>query len=128
MAQGGVFFTADSTVTAIEFSSASDTVWTGPVLDDVSVYLTSLPGDLNIDGLVNSADLDIVREHWNETVTAGDLAMGDATGDGFVGSGDLDTVRANWGQSLLAAAVPEPGVLSLLAMGLFCLVGRFRRS
>ena len=88
----------------------------------------SHPGDLNRDGFVNSADLDIVREHWNETVTAGDLAMGDATGDGFVGSGDLDTVRANWGESLFAAAVPEPGVLSLLAMGLFCLAGRARRS
>ena len=82
----------------------------GPTIDHVRVYQTSIPGDLNADGLVGSADLDIVREHWNEKVTPGDLSMGDADGDGFVGSGDLDTVRANWGDTLFAAAVPEPGM------------------
>ena len=58
----------------------------------------SLPGDLNDDGLVSSADLDIVRSHWGETVTAGDLSMGDASGDGTVNSADLDVVRAKLGQ------------------------------
>ena len=79
--------------------------------------LPELPGDLNRDGLVGSPDLDIVREHWNETVPPGDLSMGDASGDGFVGSSDLDTVRANWGESLFAAAVPEPGMGILMLLG-----------
>ena len=73
----------------------------------------SLPGDLDGDGLVNSDDLDIVRSHWGETVTAGDLAAGDASGDGIVDSGDLDIIRAHWGTQA-TAAVPEPGMTACL--------------
>ena len=65
-----------------------------------------LPGDLNEDGFVGSADLDIVRANWGATVTPG--TSGDADGDGVVNSGDLDVVRANWGAG--GVAVPEPGV------------------
>lgn len=72
-----------------------------------------LPGDLNGDGLVGSADLDIVRGNWGTTTTPGNQSAGDPSGDGLVGSADLDIVRANWGATT-AAAVPEPGVLLLL--------------
>ena len=75
-----------------------------------------IDGDLNDDGSVNSGDLDIVREHWGDTVTAGDLLSGDPSGDGFVGSADLDIVRGNWGNTA-AAAVPEPGMVVLAVMG-----------
>ena len=83
----------------------------------------TLAGDLDGDGFVGSSDLDIVRAHWGDTVTAGDLAMGDPSGDGMVGSADLDVVRANWGLSL-PAAVPEPGGLLLLSIGLIGIVLR----
>lgn len=78
----------------------------------------SLPGDLNGDGVVGSADLDIVRGNWGRTVSPGLLGAGDCSGDGEVGSADLDIVRAHWGQELTAAAaVPEPSVpVGLLAM------------
>ena len=66
-----------------------------------------LDGDLNGDGLVGSADLDIVRAHWGTSTTPGDLLSGDPSGDGSVGSADLDIVRANWGATS-AASVPEP--------------------
>ena len=56
-----------------------------------------LAGDLNGDGLVGSADLDIVRANWGASVDAGCLLCGDPSGDGSVGSADLDIVRANWG-------------------------------
>ncbi len=69
-----------------------------------------LAGDLNGDGMVGSADLDIVRANWGQTVEAGCLSCGDPSGDGVVGSPDLDIVRANWGAST-AAAVPEPSWL-----------------
>ena len=64
----------------------------------------SIPGDLNGDGMVGSADLDIVRANWGQTVSPGSLTDGDPSGDGVVGSADLDVVRANWGQTAAAAS------------------------
>ncbi len=82
----------------------------------------TLPGDLNGDGVVNSGDLDLVRGHWGTTDPAGD-----ANGDGIVNSGDLDIVRANWGATL-AAAVPEPGAITLLLLAGLAAVSRRRRA
>lgn len=74
----------------------------------ISINPVRIPGDLNGDGLVGSADLDLVRAHWGASVTPGDLLSGDISADGSVGSADLDIVRANWGNG--PAAVPEPGL------------------
>lgn len=82
-----------------------------------------LEGDLNGDGLVGSGDLDIVRAYWGQSVSVGDFGSGDANADGVVGSADLDIIRANWG-STAAAAVPEPGVVGLLAVVLMGVVLR----
>ncbi len=75
------------------------------------VLCAGLAGDLNGDGYVGSADLDIVRGAWNKRTSAGDLPAGDPSGDGRVGSGDLDIVRAGWGNGSPPSAVPEPGAL-----------------
>ena len=75
-------------------------------------YHDVLPGDLNADGLVGSADLDIIRANWGQTVTAGSLIDGDPSGDGVVGSADLDVVRANWGSQIPAAASSNSAVQS----------------
>ncbi len=87
--------------------------------DDLELTVSTggpvLEGDLDGDGLVGSADLDIVRANWGSTVTPGDLTMGDASGDGSVGSADLDIVRANWGATA-AAAVPEPGIYAIMLL------------
>ena len=91
----------------------------------IPVEPEELPGDLDGDGFVGSSDLDIVRGAWGLSVTGG-AAEGDPSGDGVVGSADLDIVRGNWGSSLDPAAVPEPGVLALLACGLVCLARRRR--
>ncbi len=82
------------------------------------------PGDLNGDGLVNSADLDLVRGNWGSAVQPG--TSGDANGDGFVNSADLDIVRSNWGAGA-AAAVPEPSMVALL-VGVFAPLGLIRRK
>ena len=82
-----------------------------------------LDGDLNGDGTVSSADLDIVRGNWGQTVTG--AGNGDANDDGVVNSGDLDIVRANWGRTA-AAAVPEPGILAMLLVALGCAALRRR--
>lgn len=76
-------------------------------------YPSDLPGDLDGDGMVGSADLDIVRANWGQTVSG--PSEGDPSGDGTVGSDDLDIVRANWGAS--AVAVPEPATTVLLPCG-----------
>jgi len=73
----------------------------------------NLEGDLNGDGFVGSADLDLVRGNWGTVVAPG--ANGDANSDGFVNSADLDIVRGNWGASL-PTAVPEPGIGILIGL------------
>ncbi len=78
-------------------------------------------GDANRDGTVSSADLDIVRAHWGQSVTPGDVSRGDLSGDGAVGGADLDIVRANWGRGVIptAAAVPEPLAGALFVGAIF---------
>jgi hypothetical protein len=53
-------------------------------------------GDLNGDGFVGQADLDIVLGRWGWTVSPTDAA--DPSHDGFVGQADLDIVLSYWGQ------------------------------
>ena len=67
-------------------------------------FAPTVPGDLNVDDVVNSADLDLIRAHWLESVTPGDTFSGDANGDGTVNSADLDFVRVNWSPATQAAA------------------------
>ncbi len=59
-----------------------------------------LAGDLDGDGFVGLADLDIVLGNWNQAVPIGDLAEGDVSGDGFVGLDDLDVLLGNWNATL----------------------------
>ena len=74
-----------------------------------------LPGDLNADGFVGLADLDIVLGHWNQSVPAGDRMRGDATDDGYVGLADLDVVLGYWNTGTPPtdhATLPEPSAVT----------------
>ena len=106
----------------------------------------NIPGDLNLDGAVNSGDLDLVRAAWGTSDwDPGWEGRVDADGDGSIGSGDLDIIRANWGttiddfnlniadltpsyRELAPSAVPEPGTFCLLALGLGMLLGISRKN
>jgi probable HAF family extracellular repeat protein len=88
----------------------------------------SIDGDLDGDGFVGIADLNIVLGSWNQSVPPGD-ALGDPSGDGFVGIEDLNTVLGNWNAGTppsveASSTVPEPGVISILTIGGLTLLRR----
>ncbi|GAB4190928.1 MAG: hypothetical protein Kow00105_05130 [Phycisphaeraceae bacterium] len=109
---------SDSSNTLLVLSTASDTVdigtgWTavgqetidgknfgvftqGNATLKLHIEPQTIAGDLDGDGFVGIADLNIVLGNWNQNVTAGSLAEGDPSGDGFVGIEDLNTVLGNW--------------------------------
>lgn len=91
--------------------------------------VTALAGDLDGDGFVGIADLNIVLGEWNANPPVNPAA--DPSGDGFVGIEDLNTVLGNWnaGTPPSAVAVPEPASVSLLAIGgASAVLARRRRS
>jgi GH25 family lysozyme M1 (1,4-beta-N-acetylmuramidase) len=63
-----------------------------------------IDGDLDGDGFVGIADLNLVLGNWNQSVTPGDLLAGDPDGDGFVGIADLNVVLGNWNAGTPPAA------------------------
>ncbi|XAL98325.1 PEP-CTERM sorting domain-containing protein [Phycisphaeraceae bacterium D3-23] len=91
-------------------------------IDDVGIS-----GDLNGDGFVGVADLDIILAYWGQTVATGALIHGDAIADGFVNSADLQNVVNNWSNGTPPDTnIPEPGTALALA-GLSGLLLRRRR-
>jgi hypothetical protein len=90
---------------------------------------TVLIGDLDSDGFVGIADLNLVLGNWNQNVTPGNPLEGDPTGDGFVGITDLNTVLGNWNAGTpptSGGTVPEPATLALLTLGGAAMLGRRR--
>jgi len=67
-------------------------------------------GDTNIDGVVDTIDLNNVRNNFGAT------GLGDTNDDGVVDIVDLNNVRNNFGATLGAQPVPEPSALALLAI------------
>jgi formylglycine-generating enzyme required for sulfatase activity/subtilisin-like proprotein convertase family protein len=65
-------------------------------------------GDLNLDGVVDGADLGSMLSAWGST------GLGDLDGDGIVGGSDLGIILARWGQTpwaqpTLATVAPGSG-------------------
>jgi T5SS/PEP-CTERM-associated repeat protein len=100
--------------------SALGLTWdsTGLLTDGIlSVVSNILAGDLNADGFVGIADLNIVLGAWNQTVPPADPSA-DPSGDGFVGIADLNEVLGNWNAGTpptTSANIPEPATLILCA-------------
>jgi hypothetical protein len=94
-------------------------------LFDVSIdqYLTVdfgdlIDGDLDGDGFVGIADLNIILGNWNQTYFSGN-AQADPSGDNFVGIEDLNIVLGNWNAGTpptSSANIPEPGTITGLGL------------
>ena len=85
-----------------------------------------LVGDANLDGTVDSLDLNSVGVNWQQDESR--WSGGDFNGSGRVDSNDLNDVGVRWQQSIsMANAVPEPGcsLWALLAISLWA--GRSKR-
>lgn len=89
------------------------------------------PGDVNCDGYVNDADIDIIASNWQYGVTGTVVAtreMGDLNADGKVDGSDVTIVADNWGATPIP--VPEPSTIMLLLSGIVGLVlaRRYRKA
>lgn len=79
----------------------------GPLFLDNAPHV---PGDINDDDVVDTFDLNTVRNHFGRTGV-----MGDADRDGVVGLGDLNLVRNHFGTGV-PSHVPEPACGTLAAV------------
>ena len=87
-----------------------------------------LAGDANLDGAINSADLNKVGISWQ--LPQDRYSEGDFNGSGLVDAADLNFIGLRWQQEIplaaSAAAVPEPSSVLLLVFGLVALAVRRR--
>ena len=86
--------------------------------DDFTVAV-AIPGDANGDGNVDVSDLGILATNYGAGGGFG-WGDGDFTNDGFVNVSDLGILATEYGTTS-ATAVPEPGSLALLLVGLVSL-------
>jgi hypothetical protein len=86
--------------------------------NDASVFLDQvlagsvLPGDANLDGVVDAADASIVGSNW-QLQSGAIWAMGDFNGDQKVNDQDAAIMAAHWSTGA-EGSVPEPGAVVLL--------------
>jgi hypothetical protein len=95
-----------------------DVVCTGP---DNMDWVVARPGDFNLDGHVNSADLGIWQADYDPLHDNHSRSEGDANGDGYIGSADLGIWQANY-------HAPEPATLLLMGFGVLALASRRRAT
>ena len=93
--------------------------------DLILSLLGGLLGDANNDGVVSADDYGSGQLHFGDT---GDIGiLGDANLDGVVSADDYGSVQLHFGDTAGSAPVPEPGTLSLLAIGGLLTLVRRRR-
>ena len=99
----------------------------------LSIAWGILPGDTNLDRVVDAADYITLKTNLGLTGVEATWAKGNVTGavgvDGTVDWDDLQVLMANFGKTLgEAPATPEPATLGLLAIGALALLRRRRRA
>ena len=101
-------------------------------IDNLSIVVLTeaIPGDYNLDGIVDLADYNVWRNNLGERVLTGTVADGDDSG--YVDAGDYQVWKNNFGsRSDLAVAsteyVPEPKSLVLFVLAAIAGLARLRR-
>lgn len=84
----------------------------------------AFPGDANCDGEVGGADYTIWADNYRQ---AGGWLGGDFSGNGFIDGADYTIWADNFGW-IGGPAVPEPAMLSVLALGAAALIRRRGRA
>jgi hypothetical protein len=92
-------------------------VWTPPSIDDL------LPGDATLDGVVDLADFNVLRNNFGSDFQY--FTTGDFDGDGLVNLADFNLLRNHFGGSAAdwavvdawRATVPEPAGLGVAIVG-----------
>lgn len=93
--------------------------------DDVRlIAIPAIPGDVNVDGVVDGLDANIVSANF---LSPGGYAQGDANLDGTVNGLDANVISAHFLQSNPATAIPEPTAFALALLALNALAFGRRR-
>ena len=107
----------------------------GHTVDDTSLLVRyTVPGDANLDGVVNAEDFASLAAHYG-TQSTGVWSQGDFNYDGNVDTTDFNILAANFNSNLplvapappLGTLVPEPGRFSLAAIAVGIATKRRRR-
>ncbi len=86
------------TLTAKAYDAAGNSCTSQSVTVTVSnAPAIPIPGDINLDHVVNALDYSIMNSHWFQTGST--PAMGDINGDGIVNSLDFAILKSNWGKT-----------------------------
>ena len=135
----------------LSFGANTTATFMGATVDKTTVLARyTLPGDANLDGTVDFNDLVKLAQSYNTTVSATTDSWwfhGDFTYDGVNDFNDLVKLAQNYNTVLLGAppvvqgasaafeadvarafsSIPEPGTMSVLAIGALALLKRRRR-
>ena len=79
-------------------------------------------GDFNLDGIVNGTDLVIMQANFGQSGLG--YAAGNANCDDVINGTDLVVLQYYFGSEAPASPIPEPGAMSLLALGGLALLKR----
>jgi hypothetical protein len=105
--------------------------WLGDAATENGFNAPYLLGDANLDGTVDSADLNNLALSWRHDIAL--WSAGDFTANGYIDSADLNSVALNWRESipsatLQTAAIPEPSTAAMATLALAAVACLRRRT